>query len=403
MKKYIITFLCIFILPLLAVSAGAAQIGDTDGNGVLTSADARLTLRQSVDLENLDTDALIAADADNDNTITAGDARLILRAVVGLERFAGNFRIDFIDVGQAKSILVQNGDMTMLIDGGNTDDGEPVCDYLYSCGITSLDYVVCTHAHEDHVGGLADVLNSYTVTQSVFAPSQPADTACYKNFIAACKQQNKNPVHPALGSSLLFGECEIEFFGPAIVNTTDLNDSSIVMKITYKDTSFLITGDAETASEYAIIDAGFDLSANLLDVGHHGSSSSTSYVFLREIMPEFAVISCGEDNDYGHPHEEVTSRLSDAGVFTYRTDLQGTIQVISNGKALAFYTENDFEADMPDGPSNDPVTEYIGNINSKKFHLPTCGNLPAEHNRIYFASRDTAIAQGYAPCGSCKP
>ena len=400
MKKYIITTTCILLFVLFAFSAGAVQIGDADGNNTLTSADARLVLRSSVGLENPDADALIAADADNDNHITAGDARLILRAVVGLERFAGDFRIDFIDVGQAKSILVQNGDMSMLIDAGNVADGELVCDYLYSCGITSLDYVVCTHAHEDHAGGLADVLNAYTVNCAVFAPSLTADTANYKNFREACASQNLTPIHPTLGSTMTFGDCEIAFFGPAIADTDDLNDSSIVLKITYEDTSFLITGDAETASEYAMIDMGFDLSADLLDVGHHGSSSSTSYVFLREIMPEFAVISCGEDNDYGHPHEEVTSRLSDADVITYRTDLHGTIQVISNGKALAFYTDNDFEADIPDTPA---VTEYIGNLNSKKFHLPTCGNLPAEHNRIYFASRETAIEQGYSPCGTCKP
>ncbi len=400
MKKYIITTLCMLFIMLFAFSAGAVQIGDADGNNTLTSADARLVLRSSVGLENLDADALIAADADNDNHITAGDARLILRAVVGLERFAGDFRIDFIDVGQAKSILVQNGDMSMLIDAGNVADGELVCDYLYSCGITSLDYVVCTHAHEDHAGGLADVLNAYTVNCAVFAPSLTADTANYKNFREACASQSLTPIHPTLGSTMTFGDCEIVFFGPAIAYTDDLNDSSIVLKITYEDTSFLITGDAETASEYAMIDMGFDLAADLLDVGHHGSSSSTSYVFLREIMPEFAVISCGEDNDYGHPHEEVTSRLSDAGVITYRTDLHGTIQVISNGKALAFYTDNDFEADIPDEPT---VTEYIGNLNSKKFHLPTCGNLPAEHNRIYFASRETAVEQGYSPCGTCKP
>lgn len=403
MKKYLFLLVCFFIIALSWPDAQAAQIGDTDGNGILTSADARLSLRHAVGLESLEPDAQIAADANNDGKILTDDARTILRACVGLERFTGAFSVDFIDVGQAKSILVQSGGQTMLLDGGNVADGETICTYLTSKGITSLDYVVCTHAHEDHVGGLADVLENFTVTKTVFAPSLTADTNCYEDFIDACLEQGKSPVHPTLASTMSFGDAAVQFFGPAIPDTTDLNDSSIVMKITYEDTAFLFTGDAETASEYAMIEEGFDLSANLLDVGHHGSSTSSSYVFLREVMPEFAVISCGTDNDYGHPHEEVTSRLSDAQVTVYRTDLQGTVQVISNGKALAFYTDNDFKPDIPQPAPDTSETEYIGNLNSKKFHLPTCGSLPAEHNRIYFASREAAIADGYSPCDSCKP
>ncbi len=401
MKKCFILLTSIFVFCLLLLPTQAVMIGDTDASGSVSAADARLALRYATALEQLDEEAITAADADNDGKITASDARLILRAGIGLEFFEGGFELHFIDVGQAKSILVQHGELSMLVDAGNVADGKTVCDYLYNCGITSLDFVVCTHAHEDHAGGLADVMNAYTVNRAVFAPTLTADTVNYKNFRDACTAQKLTPIHPTLGSTVTFGECEIEFFGPAIADTDDLNNSSIVMKITYEDTSFLLTGDAETASEYAMIDKGFDLEADVLDVGHHGSSTSTSYVFLRQVMPDYAVISCGTDNDYGHPHEEVTSRLSDAGVITWRTDKHGTVKVVSNGKALAFYTDTDFKADIPDQKPD--ATEYIGNLNSKKFHLPTCANLPAEHNRIYFATRDSALANGYSPCGSCKP
>lgn len=403
MKKYLIPLFCLLILPFCLLNADAVLIGDVDGNADISAADARLALRASVSLEHLDKDALLAADTDTDGFVSATDARMILRASVSIERFAGEFTIDFIDVGQAKSILVQSGNETMLIDAGNRGDGDLVCDYLHAEGITALDYVVCTHAHEDHGGGLADVLNEFTVTQDVFAPSLSSDAIFYQDFLTECAEQHKTPRHPALGATLSFGESTIQFFGPAIADTTDLNNSSIVMKITYEDTSFLITGDAETVSEQEMLDLGFDLSADVLDVGHHGSNTSTSYVFLREIMPEFAVISCGADNEYGHPHEEVTSRLHDAGVVTYRTDVHGTVRVVSNGKALAFYTSTNADIVLPEKPSNPPLTTYIGNLNSKKFHLPTCGSLPAEHNRIYFASRAIAINEGYSPCGTCKP
>ena len=427
MKKQLLMILCAILFLSFAATASAVQIGDVNLNNEITTADARLALRQSVGLESFDGDAFSAADTNADGLVTTSDARMILRVSVGLQRFEGDFSVDFIDVGQAKSILVQCGNESMLIDAGNVADGDAVSNFLKAKGLNSLTYAVCTHAHEDHVGGFADVLDGFTVTKTVFAPEATADTACYRNFLSECEEQGKTPVVPALGSTFSLGESTVQVYGPVLTDAEDLNDTSIVLKITYRDTAFLFTGDAETPSEHAMIDNGYDLSADVLDVGHHGSSSSTSYVFLREVMPEFAVISCGADNEYGHPNEDVLSRLHDADVNTYRTDLQGNIAVISNGKALAFYTDKN-EPVTP--PADDPITppeekptdpptetptappanepdigtgEYVGNINTKKFHLPTCSSLPKEENRIYFATRDTAIANEYTPCNRCKP
>ena len=158
---------------------------------------------------------------------------------------------------------------------------------------------------------------------------------------------------------------------------------------------------------------GVELSADVLKVGHHGSSGSSSYVFLREIMPDYAVISVEEGNSYGHPHEETLSRLADADVAVLRTDLQGSILVTSDGRNLRFTAEkagglSGLEESGAAGDSQSAARPeagplYIGNINSKIFHGPDCANLPAEKNQIAFSSREEAESAGYRPCGSCGP
>ena len=183
--------------------------------------------------------------------------------------------------------------------------------------------------------------------------------------------------------------------------------TSIVLKVIYGETSFIFTGDAERTAESDILDAGYDLSATVLKVGHHGSDTSTSYPFLREVMPEYAVIQVGKDNSYGHPTEDTLSRLRDAEVKVYRNDLQGTIICTSDGKTVEFTTEkNETVQTNPTvtvTPEDDTGIEYIGNKNSKKFHLPSCANLPAEKNRVFFETRKAAVDSGFSPCGNCKP
>lgn len=172
-------------------------------------------------------------------------------------------------------------------------------------------------------------------------------------------------------------------------------------------TSFLLTGDAERTAEADILAAGYDLSSSVLKVGHHGSDTSTSYPFLREVMPEYAVIQVGKGNSYGHPTEDTLSKLRDADVKVYRNDLQGTIICTSDGESVSFITEkNESIQTNPTVtvmPEQNDVGEYIGNKNSKKFHLPTCKTLPAEKNQVFFESRQDAVDAGYDPCGNCKP
>jgi competence protein ComEC len=307
----------------------------------------------------------------------------------------------FIDVGQADSILVTCDGAAMLIDGGNAGDSDLVYTFLKDHGIERLDYLVATHAHEDHIGGLPGALQ-YAKVGTAFCPVTEYDSKVFDNFVKYLEEQDVSITVPKPGDSFELGGADATVVGP--INPSDEpNATSIVIRLTYGDTSFLFAGDAERAEEQDILDAGNDLSADVLKVGHHGSESSTSYPFLREIMPEYGIISCGADNSYGHPHDEAMSRLRDADVTLYRTDMQGTIICTSDGQTVTFTTERNGEAlTNPSEPSADEEY-YIGNTNSRKFHRPDCSGLPAEHNRVRFDTREAATNESYEPCGICDP
>lgn len=306
----------------------------------------------------------------------------------------------FIDVGQALSVLVECDGHYLLYDGGNVADGELVVSYLQSLGVQSLDYVFCSHAHEDHVGGLAAVLAAFPAGQ-VYSPVTDASTACFRNFVQYAQQQGRQVEIPAVGSSWPLGSATVQLLGP-VRAYEDTNDTSLVLRIDYGQTSYLLTGDMEAEAERDLVDGGAPLDVDVLQVGHHGSNTSTSYVFLNQVLPEIAVISCGQGNDYGHPHEEPLSRLRDAGADTYRTDLMGTIRVISDGAGYTIASQQ-FAQDQQLNPTLPEPSQqgYIGNVNSHKFHLPSCSGLPAEKNQILFSSYEEALAAGYTPCSNC--
>ncbi len=247
------------------------------------------------------------------------------------------FEVHYIDVGQADSALVICDGETMMIDGGNKADSDVVAAYLKKQDISTLDYVVCSHAHEDHVGGLSGAL-SVTEAKHVYAPETEATSKAYTNFKKKVSDQGLEIENPQAGDSVLLGSSTVEFLGPIDEDGKDTNSTSIVLKITYGETSFLFTGDAERDEEEEILDSGADLKSTVLKVGHHGSDTSTSYPFLREIMPQYAVISVGKDNSYGHPTDNTLSRLEDAGAQIYRTDLNGDIIMKSDGKNITVTT-----------------------------------------------------------------
>ena len=313
------------------------------------------------------------------------------------------FEMHFIDVGQALSVLVECDGQFMLYDGGNVDDGSLVVSYLQKQGVEQLQYVFCSHAHEDHVGGLAAVMAKFPAGHA-YSPVTEGSTKCFNDFVKYTQQQGLQLEVPSVGTVWPLGSATVTMLGP-VTQYSETNNTSLVLRIDYGDTSFLLTGDMENTAETDLVNSGANLKADVLQVGHHGSSTSTGYLFLNAVLPEMGVISCGTGNKYGHPHEETLSILRDAKVDVYRTDLQGTITIGSDGQNFTVGTER-FVPDSqlnPTDPSSSSTAQqaYIGNVNSKKFHLPSCANLPAEKNQILFSSYDEAVAAGYSPCSSC--
>ena len=246
-------------------------------------------------------------------------------------------QVHFIDVGQADAALVVCDGEAMLIDGGTKDDSSLLYSYLQSHGITHLNYVVGTHAHEDHIGGLAGALHAATA-DTVMCPVTDYDSEAFRDFRKTVKGQGLSITVPKAGDRFTLGAAEVEILHCDPTNENP-NNTGIVLRITHGKMRFLFTGDAEGEVEQAIMDEGFDVQSTVLKVGHHGSGTSTGYRFLYEVQPTYAVISVGADNAYGHPHDSVTSRLRDADVTVYRTDRNGDILCTSDGKTVMFTTE----------------------------------------------------------------
>ena len=242
--------------------------------------------------------------------------------------------VHFIDVGQADSILLECDGKYALVDGGNDSDGTAVAAYLSMQGVSKLDLVVATHPHEDHIGGLADVIATFP-TDAVWSSSIPNNTNTVRNFLKSVSNRGLEIQHPKVGQVFQLGTATITVIGP-VKEYDDINNLSLVLMVQHGDNRFLLTGDMERTAENDLVESGADLKADVLKVGHHGSESSTGYIFLREVMPTYGIISCGKGNSYGHPHEGPLSRLRDAEVMVLRTDECGTIVARSDGTDIRF-------------------------------------------------------------------
>lgn len=243
-------------------------------------------------------------------------------------------KINYIDVGQGDSELIQVNGKNILIDAGPNDSIDKLMNYLNKQNIKKLDYVIATHPDEDHIGGMSSVIRKYDIGE-FYAPKKIATTQTFENMVKALKIKSIKINPGKSGMSLDLGKDVIcELLAPNSDKYKDTNNYSIVIKITYGQSKFLFTGDAEKISETEMLDKNLDLSADVLKVGHHGSSSSSSKEFLDKVNPKIAIISCGKDNKYGHPHLKTITELKNRKIQIYRTDIDGSIVLISDGKKI---------------------------------------------------------------------
>ena len=249
----------------------------------------------------------------------------------------GELTVTFIDVGQGDSELIQQGGSAVLIDTGEYAQRKQLTDTLHSLGVTALDYVIATHPHTDHMGSMDVVIDTYDV-KHVMMPNAASNTTAFEKMLQAISDKGLRIERPVPGKSIQAGNIKLDILAPNSDKYQDVNDYSIVARLQWGGTSFLFEGDAEALSEKEILDKGYAVSADVLKVGHHGSSTSTSDAYLSAVNPRFAVISCGLGNVYGHPHKEVLDKLSARNITVYRTDTMGTITMRSDGTHITVET-----------------------------------------------------------------
>jgi len=238
--------------------------------------------------------------------------------------------VSFIDVGQGDATLIRTNHHTVLIDGGDFSARHALLNYLQDAGIARLDYVVATHPHADHIGGLISVLERFNVG-TVVMPDAVNDTLVFENFIDVIDAREIPVIMPKPGDILNAGLINLTVLAPEPGEILNVNNASIVLHMQHRQNAFLFTGDAEIESERAMLISGRNLKAHVLHVGHHGSRTSTSYEFLQAVNPSVAVISVGSNNQFGHPHHEVIQRLESKNIQIHRTDRAGTIRMVTNG------------------------------------------------------------------------
>lgn len=247
----------------------------------------------------------------------------------------GSLSVHFIDVGQGDCIYINQGEYNMLIDAGNNEDGEKLVSYLKSLNVNGFDYVIGTHPHEDHIGGMDDIINNFEI-ENYYMPDKLSTTKTFEDVLDALDAKGLSYNVPKIDDEFKLGDATFKVIYSGD-DTNDINDSSIVLKMTYGDNSFLFTGDATSNVEEIILNK--DIKSDVLKVAHHGSSYSSTTEFLDKVDPKYAIISVGKNNSYNHPASITLQKLSNRDIKVYRTDLDGTIIFTSDGTNLSVQTK----------------------------------------------------------------
>lgn len=441
MGAVLLSVFCVLAAVLVLQTSGQPESGEHVAQAATTQAG---------------TGAAAGTSANADAGQTGGGAGTALAAGSTGAAQAGTLTVTWLDVGQGDAAVIQCGGQAMLIDGGKPEKSSYIYAWLQQHDLRYLDVIVATHVDADHIGGLSGALN-YASVGTAYCPVTTGTTETFQSFVKYLAQRGKQITVPTAGETFALGGAQVQILGP-LRRAEDSNDNSIVLKVSFGATSFLFTGDAERAEEQDLLNAGVNLQSTVLKVGHHGSDTSTSYPFLRAVAPQYAVISVGTGNSYGHPTEAVLSRLRDAGVTTFRTDMQGEITAVSDGQTVNFSTAKNAAAETlanagagqnanqtgdasatasgsagvgqntaGDGAAGGAALasvnagggnaggaagatatagNYVLNTNSHKFHLPDCPSVESispKNRKDVNESREQIISEGYTPCKRCNP
>ncbi len=322
-------------------------------------------------------------------------AAALFLAVFAQAAYASALAVRVLDVGQGDSILVRFPEGgAMLVDAGTADAGPRVVESLRSLGVEKIDILAATHPHSDHIGGMLAVLDAFPVGK-IWDSGYVHGTRTQQLFLEAVRDRKIRFGRPKAGFSEEFEGVLIEVLAPvkAISGTeSDANNNSLVLRLSFGEVSFLLAADMETAQRRSV--ERFP-ETTVLKVAHHGSHNGTDARFLEMLRPKVAIISCGAENPYGHPHREAVALLEGAGVDLFTT-IGGDIVVETDGTAFSVH-----KAITPEQPPSEAVPAYIGNRSSRVYHAASCDGLPAERNRVFFKSAEEAAKAGYRPCGRC--
>lgn len=250
----------------------------------------------------------------------------------------GLLEVHCLDVGQGDSTLIAGENQLMLIDGAEREYSDEICYYLNQLGVKKIDYLVATHPHDDHIGGMADIMSQFSIGCLVLT-EESATTHAYQNMIDSAIEYQIPTLIPKPGDTIPFEDATCKVLGPLSMDPNNSNNNSMIVKLEYGNHSFLFMGDAEEKEEQELVDSFADIRADVLRTGHHGSKTSSQSFFLSRVMPEYAIISCGIDNQFDHPSPEALTRLNRWCKEIYRTDLEGTIVMVSDGQSLSRKTE----------------------------------------------------------------
>lgn len=331
-KDYRVKILLIFILLILPISV-FAHSGRTNANGCHTN-------RKTGEYHCHNKPTTIATkkartQARTESRISASNTIKTKTRIFSPSSLQHSLQVHFIDVGQGDSILIDFGQNEMLIDGGGKSPG--VVDYINSYIEGSLEVIVATHPHADHIGGLIEVLEDFSVKE-VWLNGDSSTSKTYKQFMAAVNSEGANIYQAKEGGSISLGNLYFTILNPSSNLFSDTNNNSVVLMLEYGDTAFLLTGDAEREAEAIMLTTGDELQVEILKAGHHCSKTSSSEVFLNALRPKEAICMVGKNNRYGHPHQETLTNLKEIRANIYRTNINGTIRVLTGGRGYKIET-----------------------------------------------------------------